>query len=328
MMKEKYYKELVETYESLNTKAVKLGDDYSCVAGFDYQDAHRYMIISRIEHVLHVCIFSNETAFQQYYDEFDELEKVDAPLRQDFILLHQADPDLMFDQEYEIYQKAGINVNSDVALIRSAKPGVLPWMIVEEEALLVKEAMLILELLLELDMIPEFAFYERNYDQINIKPFHVLKEMQLKRIEISSNTERLSYQRKGNWLVGTYYLPVPNAIDEAGRPSHSLVAIVVDEDKQEVITILESQPKEDPYLVFNEQMLEYMKENQTRPRTVSFFAEEDSRMLESLFRHQEVEIANSLQLELLNDAWFQIVEDIREELEEEFEEDQQTRTLH
>lgn len=328
MLKEKYYKELVTTYDRLNGKSAKLGEEYSSIAGFEYQNENRYMIISRMDHVLHVCIFDSEVAFQQYYDEDSEIEKVDAPLRQNFILLNQADPDLMLDIEYELYQKAGINVENDVALIRSAKPGVLPWLIVEEEAMLVKEALLILELLLQQDTIPEFAFYQREYDQIAAKPFHVMKEMQLKRVEISSNAERLSFRRKGNWLVGTYYLPIPNSIDGAGRPCHSLVAIVVDEDKQEVITILESQPEDDPYLVFNEKMLDFMKESRVRPRTVSFFSEEDSRMMEALFAHQEVDIINSHQVELLNDAWFQIVDDIREELEEEYEEDQQNRTLH
>lgn len=323
------YRKLVDRYIELDKRKSEVNEDDMSVIGFLYEGKTRYLMVTTLDHHIIVQLFLDANNFNQFELESDvDVVKSDSMFRMNFIQIDMRSVDDMFDEEYDGYEKAGINMVGDVPIFRNFKSGYSIWVINDWDVQLIHTAFDMLNQLLAKGDLPAYAYFEEGNDGWQEAKFYVVEEALTNQVEISTSLEKLTHRKRGKWLIGSYYLPFPNMLAENMRPMHSLVCFVVDEDTEEIIHIFEAEDNKNPYISFNEQLYDFMKDSKKRPRSVAFYGEEDDDCFSSLFLHLDVEIENSSQIELLNDVWMGLEEEFLMNLEMAMDEQIEFKTLH
>lgn len=325
------YASLAKKFMDLYNSQFDLGEDDLSIIGFPYEGKTRFIVLTGKSDELLVQVFSGAAqmnAFKENMEAHVGNGKCDTVYRFDFVQMEMAEPEELYDEEYNSYVKAEINVEDNVPMFRNFKSGHAIWVIDEFDAELALAGLDIVAALASRGTLPHQTFCQFVDGELVESYFFEQNQVITNDIEVSSNTPKLSFRRSGKWIMGTYYMPLPSKLSDQLRPVHELVCIVMDEDTEEVLHIIEAEPNKDHFVSFNESLYNMMRERKKRPRSVAFYGADDFEAFVGLFQYLDVEIYESSNYELLNDVWMRMEDDFLATLEMAMEEDSENKTLH
>lgn len=331
VVRPKSYKELVHRYQSFHQHIDKINVEQPTVVGFLFQNVTRYAMVSVEEGTIVFHVFKNIDDLHYFLESIEDLDdtmKADIIFRLNFLLIDQRNVEEMFDEEYDAYSKAKIEVHDTVPLFRNFTSGYAAWVINEADEALILAAFSLFEQLFKQGEIPDYGHYTLVDEEWKQNLFYVVDHALSPVMRATPALEKLTIRKRGKWLIGLYYLPIPNIVDQEERPVHPLICLIVDEDSEDVIHLFDVGENKDPYISFNEQLYDFMKTNKKRPRAVALYGDEDYDCFSSLFEHLDVAIEQSNQFDVLNQVWLALEEEFMTNLETAMDEELEHRTIH